>query len=102
MENNMFPSNYPIERIPKGHEQATISTTAAGLTIPTGATRAVIKVAAEAVRFRNDGVSPTAAVGYPLATDEVIELTSQGLEQAEFIRSGSTDAVLEVIYYGSQ
>lgn len=102
MKNNMFPSNYPIERIPKGYEQLTVSTTAVALTIPTGATRAVIKVDAQPVRLRNDGVDPTATVGYLLKADDTIELTSEGLTGAKFIRDGGTDGVLNIIYYGSQ
>lgn len=98
----MFPSNYPIERIPKGYQQLTVADEAIGLTVPAGATRAVIKVIAQPVRFRNDGTNPTTTVGYPLVATEVIELTSQGLSEAKFIRSTGSSATLEVLYYGSQ
>lgn len=95
----MTSGTYQLERTPKGYEQVTVSTTAVALTVPSGATKAVVKVVAQPARFRDDGVAPTSAVGFLLAADDVLEIYGDSLRQASFIRSGGTNAVLEVLYY---
>lgn len=58
--------------VPLGYCQLTSIDTAALIStcsggIPTGATLAWIEVEAQAVRFRDDGVAPSATVGFPVA-----------------------------------
>lgn len=64
-------SGLPI--VPLGYCQLTsidaataISTCSGG--IPAGATLAIVKVETQAIRWRDDGTNPTAAVGFPMAT----------------------------------
>ena len=67
----MEAGTYKLERKPKGYQQLTVSTTAVALTVPVGATRAVVKVIAQPVRYRNDGTAPTSTVGFPLVANEI-------------------------------
>lgn len=95
----MTTGTYQLERTPKGYEQVTVAATAVTLNVPSGATKAIVKVVAEPARFRDDGVAPTATVGFLLAANDVLELHGDSLKQASFIRDGATSAVLEVLYY---
>lgn len=58
---------------PIGYEQITSLAAAAALTIPTvGGIRAVyalLEAESQTVRWRDDGVNPTAAIGMPLPVD---------------------------------
>lgn len=84
-------------RKPLGYEQITSLSAAAGLTVPAGATVAVIIATAQAVRWRDDGTNPTGTVGMPLAVNT--ELTYSGtLSAIKFIESAAS-AVLNVSYY---
>ena len=97
----MEAGTYKLERKPKGYQQLTVSTTAVGLTVPVGATRAVVKVIAQPVRYRDDGTAPTSAAGYPLVANETFEVDGiSTLGAAKFIRSAASDATLEILYYG--
>lgn len=65
---------YPVPTTPyaaaltiKGYQQITDLDPAVGLTVPDGATIALIIPEAQAVRWRDDGTAPTATVGQPLA-----------------------------------
>ena len=59
----------------KGYVQVTALSAAVGLTVPEGATQAIIRCEAQPVRWRMDG-DPSASVGYPLLVGE--ELVIQG------------------------
>ena len=97
-----MPSQFSLERIPKGYQQLTVSTTAVGLTIPSGATRAVVYVESQPVRWRDDGVAPTSTVGVPAVDTDAFELPSiQSVNQFQAIRSGASDATLNIVYYGA-
>lgn len=48
---------------PKGYEQVTSLSSAAGLTVPSGATVALIHAEDQNVRWRDDGTDPTTTVG---------------------------------------
>jgi predicted hotdog family 3-hydroxylacyl-ACP dehydratase len=75
--------------------------TAVGLTIPTTSqqkpTQCIITCETQAIRWRDDGVNPTATVGYPLAVGA--ELRYDGnLPAIRFIEQ-TASAVLNVSYY---
>jgi hypothetical protein len=66
-----------IRRVPCGYLQVTV-TTVQSLTIPAACngvpSLAIIKAETQAVRYRDDGVAPTATVGQPVAvTDAPIQ-----------------------------
>ena len=52
---------------PLGYEQINDLSTAQTLTVPSGARLALINIQDQAVRWRDDGTSPTATVGMPIA-----------------------------------
>ena len=60
-------------RKPLGYQQITVLSSAAGLSVPPGATSAVIVAETQAVRWRDDGTDPSATVGMPLAVDTALE-----------------------------
>ena len=82
---------------PKGYEQIADVSSAEGLTVPAGATRARIVATGQPVRWRDDGTSPTTTVGmYLPANTEMIYDGS--LSDIEFIETAAT-AVLNISYY---
>lgn len=86
----------------KGFEQITGLNTAKSLTVPDGARLARIQADTQNVRYRVDGVDPTASVGMLILTTEgeALELTIDGgLHDARFIEV-SASAKLNVTYYG--
>jgi hypothetical protein len=68
------------------------------LTVPAGSRFAEIIVDVAGVRYRDDGTAPTASVGMPLSAGAVLEYDGS-LSAVQFIRSGGTDAVLNILYY---
>ena len=72
-------------------------TTATSLTVPAGATIAQICVEGAGVRYRDDGVTPTASVGMPAAAGACFQYSGP-LSVVQFIaQSGS--ATIDVLYY---
>ena len=88
-----------ISEKPNGYQQLTVSSTAVGLTVPTGSSVAVIIVESNPVRYRDDGTNPTAAVGTPVLQDQSVEVTGDALAAIRFIRSGASDGTLNINYY---
>jgi len=90
---------YPDGGPPAGYEQILPGTvTAVGLTsIPVGASRAQVAVSVQAVRYRDDGVDPTSAVGFPKAVGSNF-VYAGNLSKVKFI-AVSGGAVLDVLYY---
>ncbi len=91
---------------PMGFEQITVSNVSIGFTAtlayPTGgntADMAQITLETNAARYRDDGIAPTATVGYPIATaTPYVVCGLQAIKQARFIRQ-SADGTLNVLYY---
>jgi len=80
-----------------GYQQITLSG-ASSLTVPAGANFAIIAVDTAAVRWRDDGVAPTASVGMPLSNTGAPLEYSGPLASIQFIaQTGSP--VLNVSYY---
>jgi len=88
-----------------GYQQITSLGTATGLTVPqkdlqglAGTPRiAIITPEAQAVRWRDDGVAPTATVGMPLAAGVTLQYDGD-LSQIQFIEQTS-GAKLNITYY---
>jgi hypothetical protein len=87
----------PYVPSPLGYQQITVLTAATHLTPPAGATYAVITVEGAAVRYRDDGVAPTATVGMPIAMGGTTTYSGP-LAAIEFIQQAAT-ATLDVSYY---
>lgn len=92
--------------VPFAFESITVSSTAIGFTTttwaPTGqqpAAMAVVTSETDAVRYRADGLNPTAAVGQLMASSGTLTACgAQSLKQVRFIRV-TNDATLMVAYY---
>ena len=90
----------PNKGVPLGFQQLTATQlgSAVSLTVPAGANFAVISVETAAVRFRDDGAAPTAAIGVLLA-DNTLPFEYWGnLNAIQFIaQTGSP--IVNVSYY---
>jgi hypothetical protein len=75
-------------------------TAVAALTVAnlTGCTKVVITPELQAVRWRDDGVDPTAAIGMPLAVGSTLEYTAAQLLRLRFI-SQVAGGLLNITYY---
>lgn len=87
-----------------GFEQITVSNTAVPLTAPPQqANLAVIKnSSANTLRVRGDGTDPTAAIGHLIAATGTYGDQHEAwgnLKMVNLIRTGASDAVIEVHYY---
>lgn len=80
-----------------GYQQITSLSAAAALTVPAGATTAVIVAEAQAVRYRDDGTDPSATVGMPVAVGVVLTYTGP-LTKIKFFEQTS-GAKLNISYY---
>ena len=83
---------------PLGYQQITTLSSAQALTVPAGATFAVIDGEAQAVRWRDDGTNPSATVGNQLAVGGILEYGGD-LSAIKFIEAVAS-AKLNVSYYG--
>lgn len=72
-------------------------TAATSLTPPAGATLAQVCAEGAPVRYRDDGVAPTATVGIPLGMGACIQYSGP-LGAVQFIQQSAT-ATLDVSYY---
>lgn len=90
----MFDLGY----LPLGYQQITSLSAATALTVPAGANLAVIKCEAQAVRWRDDGVDPSATVGMPMAVADAPFSYSGALVSIKFFEQVS-GAKLDVAYY---
>jgi hypothetical protein len=80
-----------------GYQQITSLSTSTALTVPSGATMAVIVPESQSVRWRDDGVAPTSAIGMPLTSP--ITLSYDGdLTRIRFIEQAAS-ATINVSYY---
>jgi|TARA_R110000868_G_scaffold27465_1_gene104189 hypothetical protein len=80
-----------------GYQRITSLSSATALTVPTGATRALIVAESQAVRWRDDGTDPTASVGMPVATSTYLSYDGD-LSRIKFIEQ-TASATLNVTYY---
>jgi len=84
-----------------GYQQITDLSASVGLTIPTlngqRPTLALIAPGVQAVRWRDDGVAPTATVGMPLAVGASLSYDGD-LARIRFFET-TASAVLNISYY---
>jgi hypothetical protein len=83
---------------PLGYQQITSLSSAVGLTVPRGATLALIRPETQSIRWRDDGANPTASVGMVLVADETLPYIGY-LENLKFIEV-TASAILNISYYG--
>lgn len=81
-----------------GYQQLTCAASTA-LTIPPGCALILVTPEGQAVRWRADGVAPTASVGYPLPAGVEVRITLAQLTQIRFIEQ-VPGALLNVYYFG--
>lgn len=82
-----------------GYQQITNLSASTALTVPAGTCLALITCETQAVRWRDDGVAPTAAIGYPLPLAAELQYTGIGLAALRFIEQAAS-AKLNICYYG--
>ena len=82
---------------PAGYQQITDLDTAVGLTVPTGATRALIQATTQSVRWRDDDTDPTDTVGMQLAAGADMWYLGD-LSRILFVQEAAS-AKLNVSYY---
>jgi hypothetical protein len=80
-----------------GYQQITSLSLATALTVPNGATRALIAPASQSVRWRDDGVDPTVSIGMPVAAGSYLSYDGD-LNRIKFIET-TASAELNVTYY---
>jgi hypothetical protein len=85
--------------VPKGFQQIIGAAASTALTVPTGAVYCIIQTEAQAIRWRDDGNAPTAAIGYPLAVGAELVYTGQ-LDAFRLIQIAAT-ATIDITYYGA-
>jgi hypothetical protein len=83
---------------PLGYQQITNLSAAVGLTVPTGARRALVIAETQAVRWRADGTDPSATVGMPLAVATVLDVALTNLAVIKFFEQAAS-AKLNVHYF---
>lgn len=80
-----------------GYQQITSLSSSTGLTVPADANYCIVIPETQAVRWRDDGVAPSATVGYPLAVGS--ELRYDGdLNRIRFFEQAAS-AKINVAYY---
>ena len=91
---------------PFAFEEISVSSTAVGFTSGTafplgekGADMAVVTIEDDAIRYRDDGLAPTATVGHPAAVSTSLTVCGpESLKRFRMIRQ-TTDADVNVTYY---
>lgn len=85
---------------PLGYQQLTVADTAVALTVPLNAEMCIMVSQDATVRFRDDGTDPTSTVGVPLYQNQSMQINgADALAATKFIRTGSTSAKLNILYY---
>lgn len=84
-------------RKPLGYQQITALSGATTLTVPSGATSAVIVAQTQSVRWRDDGTNPTGTVGMLLPVNTHFDYHGN-LSAIAFIETAAS-AAINVSYY---
>jgi len=80
-----------------GYQQITSLSSSTALTVPAGATMALIVPETQNVRWRDDGVAPTASVGMLVVANSSMSYDGD-LKAIRFI-AATSGAILNVSYY---
>lgn len=82
-------------------EQLTSLAGATALTnLPKGTSMIMVIPESQAVRWRDDGTDPTAAVGMPLAVGQTLIYTAKDMSRLKFIEQ-TASAKINVAYYAA-
>ena len=95
-ENPCFIPDTPDQ--PLGYQQITVNGTAVSLTVPTGAAAVVVRAETQNIRWRDDGVAPTASTGFLMNSTDAPYVFGGALAALQFINTGSSTS-LDVSYY---
>jgi hypothetical protein len=99
LDSNSTPQTiFRLPYIPLGYQQITSLVSAQPLTVPGGAIAALIMCEIASVRYRDDGVNPTAGVGMIISPGSAPLLYAGNLSAIAFIQI-SAGAVLDILYY---
>jgi hypothetical protein len=100
---NLFLNPLPVMvapgSTPLGYQQITSLGSATALTVPTGATFAVVVPETQGVRYRDDGTNPTASVGMPIPAGTPWTFTGAGILAAVKFIEQTSSAKLDILYY---
>jgi hypothetical protein len=88
----------PGQMFPLGYAQITDVSSVVSLTVPTGANFALVQVEGAPVRWRDDGVNPTATTGMRLTTTGELKLDTT-LSAVRIIQEAA-GAKLNISFYG--
>lgn len=80
-----------------GYQQITSLSSAQALTVPAGATMALIAPETNDVRWRDDGTAPTSSVGMPLVVGTTLNYDGD-LNKIRFIETAAS-AAINISYY---
>lgn len=83
---------------PLGYQKITGLSVAKGLTVPTGASRALIQPTSHAIVFRDDGTVPDATTGITLSALQTMTIYGAELQAIRFIED-TPSTTLHVLYY---
>lgn len=90
-----------LRRVPCGYWQAAV-TTLTVVAVPAACGQApqlaVIKAEAQALRYRDDGVAPTATVGQPVATTDAPIYYEGTITALQFIAQTS-GGIVDILFY---
>lgn len=86
----------------KGYQKVTSLSAAKSLTVPDGASYALLAPETQAVRWRDDGTDPDATTGMAIAAGAAFKYTGgyDGLKALRFIEQAAS-ATLHVYYFGA-
>lgn len=83
----------------KQSEEVTVTSSALGLTVPSGANSCLVSITGANVRWRVDGVSPTASVGHILQLNQYFEFFGDEMKFVKFIAETGTAKVFVTYYF---
>ncbi len=93
------PISNPLS--PKGYVQVALSSSSVQqISPPQGASLALVKIEGAGIRYRDDGVDPSASVGMPLAIGE--SLIYDAVMNSVKVIGQSDGAICNVAFYGEQ
>lgn len=95
---NAVPVITQPQGAPLGYQQLTSVPANSALTVPAGANFAMISCETQSVRWRDDGIAPTASVGMLMAAGGAPQMFWGNLSALLFIQTSAT-AVLNISYY---
>ena len=92
---HLTSSDAPLDQM--GYQQLTLLNAAKSLNVPTGATTAYLKAMFQNVRYRDDGIAPTASAGNVINVDKGFWYTGD-LNSIQFIED-TAGGELNILYY---